>query len=107
MLALIHRLDAAGADVLADFAAVHVHRRFLDIRPEHALGTLHGKAHVIARRRFLAADLTFSHNFTSTYKAGLLIQPPIYKVNATATGSQAGKNYRWVSPFRQEEFRDA
>jgi hypothetical protein len=67
LLALAHRLDATGADVLADFATTHHHRHFLNIRPEYSFGAPHGKAHVIARRRFLAADLTFSHNFTSIY----------------------------------------
>jgi hypothetical protein len=102
-LAFIHRLNAAGANILADFTPIHVHGCFLNIRPEQPLGALHGKAHVIARHRFLAADLTFSHNFTSTYKVGLFLQPPIYKVNATVGWSHAGKNYRWVDPFRQAE----
>jgi len=45
-------------------AAVFVKRRALDIGPELSLGLFLREADIVAAHRSLAANLTFSHNFT-------------------------------------------
>jgi hypothetical protein len=62
--ALTGRLQAAGADLLANFATSFKEGRFLDVRPELSLGVPHGETHIVPGERFLAANFTFSHNFT-------------------------------------------
>jgi len=59
-----HRLEATGADIAPNAAAVLVESGPLDIRPELALRLPLGEANVVAAHRPLATYITFRHNFT-------------------------------------------
>lgn len=63
-LGLRHRLEATGADVTSNAAAILVDSRPLDVRPELTLRLPLREAHVMAAHRPLATYFTFRHNFT-------------------------------------------
>jgi hypothetical protein len=63
---LADRLQAARADILANFAAFFEEVSPLDIGLELPLRLLLRKAHVLSKLWALATEFTFGHNFTST-----------------------------------------
>jgi hypothetical protein len=58
------RFQTARANVHTDLTAVLVKRRLLNIGAELPIRFLLRETNIVARHRSLAANLTFSHNFT-------------------------------------------
>jgi len=58
------RLQTTGANVFTDLTAVFLESRPLNIGAKLPLRFLLREANIVARHRSLAANLTFSHNFT-------------------------------------------
>jgi hypothetical protein len=56
--------QTARADIFANFTTIFVEGHSLNIRPELSFSLFLREAYIVAGHRSLAANLTFSHNFT-------------------------------------------